>query len=234
MEQPGLNGDRNSMQGITRDALRESKGCGEVGCGLTPGRAVDGGMEQFEEFLSVLTDRSSHGVKIAAGVGILGASGFARGEGDGVRRPFRLGIGMRDARRSVDEVGQMPFVAGDETEQWRTHRRPVACREDAAAIRREAETEPETGEKRRLADSGGHSAEPTPESSCELPLEFAGVEAGGNEGLRNEAGMLGVVGNHAATKEETVPVRRAKKFLCAAAGEVLVGKSDGVTDGRPQ
>ena len=139
--------------------------------------------------------------------------GAAAGRGRAVRRqatanaPYSaLGsvwVSSDDARTNMPVSGSPPHTGA---EQRGAHARPVAGGVQAAAGRRRAEPELEAGEEGGLAGPGGPAEEPPAEAAGEVVAEADGVAAGAKEGLGDEAGVFGVVGEEAAAEEELVAV----------------------------
>jgi hypothetical protein len=64
-----------------------------------------------------------------------------------------------------------------------------------------------------------------------LPLEFPDIVTRVYQRLRYDAGVLGIVGYHAVSEQETVPARFAKQASRSAGRQSFVGQTDGITNG---
>ncbi len=99
------------------------------------------------------------------------------------------------------------------------HGRPVAGGEDAAAVWRPAQPEPQAGLEGRHTDPCRQAQQPAAELCRQDTLEHLGVVARTQQRLRHKAGVLGVIADHPAAEEEPMGERRvAEETKGAGAG----------------
>jgi hypothetical protein len=71
-----------------------------------------------------------------------------------------------------------------------------------------------------------------------LGSEFGGkahrLPTGSDEGGSRHAGVLAVVGDHAATEDQAMTFRGAEQPFGTPWGEILIRKANGIADGRAE
>ena len=133
------------------------------------------------------------------------SSGKRSGVSDRQRSVLRARICVREACGDANElVSLVRFVRRIGANDCRSHGGPIAGGSDAATVRPETQPEAHDRPQRRQAHAGGQSQKPPAQVGREELLELRHISARRSQGMRNEAGVLGVVAHHATSEQEAV------------------------------
>ena len=116
------------------------------------------------------------------------------------QRPF---IAMGDHRRRFDE-GTPPteIIAPAQADEGGAHRWAVAGRADPAARRVDAQPRTDQAASRRLPAATGQRHQPPAQAERQGAGKAISIVAGGEQRLRGEEGVFGVIADHAAAEHQ--------------------------------
>ena len=119
-----------------------------------------------------------------------------------------------------------PVLSQADTQERCPHGWAITCGPAPAAGRREAQPESGRGTLSGPGGAGGDPEQPPAQLPGRRVSKGAGIPRSPEEGLRHQAGMLGIIADHAVSEQPAVAQRRAPKELsCSPAGEALAGRS---------